>query len=219
MASCAICFYDYDRTSHRPKCFPCGHTICVDCLTDLSMPLTCPFDREQINIPKDKIPDNYTVIDMLKPEPIEKKIYAQNIFMKFGSKTIQTPWMVSNRIDNPIDVSKQTVSLSFLGYEKDLQLSEFKKHIESFDDMASDIASKNMELWLKSRKRPFKFTRSFTDEQLSITCELTDSTVFTTTKGAIIPVEARDSYFKPGSRVRAQIQIAKYWNKNGHIGM
>eukprot|EP00743_Colponemidia_sp_Colp-15_P012906 GILK01014831.1.p1 GENE.GILK01014831.1~~GILK01014831.1.p1 ORF type:complete len:250 (+),score=6.75 GILK01014831.1:125-874(+) len=44
LESCAICFEDYDSSSHIPKRLPCGHVFCVSCLLRINN-LLCPVDR------------------------------------------------------------------------------------------------------------------------------------------------------------------------------
>ncbi|KAK8753933.1 hypothetical protein OTU49_002980 [Cherax quadricarinatus] len=46
---CKVCIVNYDKTKHRPRTLPCGHTFCSLCLTGMIKKdnLTCPTCRVQ----------------------------------------------------------------------------------------------------------------------------------------------------------------------------
>lgn len=46
---CKICVEEYDLIDRRPRFFPCGHTFCTSCITDLFKDgvLTCPNCRAE----------------------------------------------------------------------------------------------------------------------------------------------------------------------------
>jgi hypothetical protein len=33
MAECCVCLRKYDRAERKPRCLPCGHAMCADCVT------------------------------------------------------------------------------------------------------------------------------------------------------------------------------------------
>jgi hypothetical protein len=140
MASCLICFDDYDKTLHRPKCLPCAHTICRDCLYRLPTPLTCPLDRSKIDKRADEIPDNYAMIDMLSDTHIEKKIKAP------AAISIDTSKYKIKKIDLSKEENKPI--LNFVDRYKDC-LENMNKHIRNPE--LKSLISKELS-WLASQR-------------------------------------------------------------------
>ncbi|XP_052130979.1 uncharacterized protein LOC113208475 isoform X4 [Frankliniella occidentalis] len=66
---CDICFVNFDLDSHRPKCLPCGHTICKECVEKPDMGRKCPTCRKAFRQrrPED-LPDNVLVAQLLENE-------------------------------------------------------------------------------------------------------------------------------------------------------
>eukprot|EP00742_Colponemidia_sp_Colp-10_P012598 GILJ01014173.1.p1 GENE.GILJ01014173.1~~GILJ01014173.1.p1 ORF type:complete len:273 (-),score=15.67 GILJ01014173.1:189-983(-) len=63
LESCAICFEDYDSSSHLPKRLPCGHVFCVSCLLRVNN-LLCPVDRMPF--------DPYALLPVALPIPASR---------------------------------------------------------------------------------------------------------------------------------------------------
>ncbi|XP_052125773.1 uncharacterized protein LOC113214422 isoform X3 [Frankliniella occidentalis] len=66
---CDICFLNFDVDSHRPKCLPCGHTICKECVENPAMRRKCPTCRKAFkqHRPED-LPDNVLAVRLLENE-------------------------------------------------------------------------------------------------------------------------------------------------------
>jgi hypothetical protein len=140
MASCPICFENYDKELHRPKCLPCAHTICKDCLSRLPIPLTCPLDRSIINKTVVEIPDNYAMIDMLTDITAVKTIKPSNA----------TPFDTSKYKIKKIDLNKDENKpiLDYVDRYKDC-LDNMCKHVNS-PELKSALGKELS--WLSSQK-------------------------------------------------------------------
>ncbi|XP_052130965.1 uncharacterized protein LOC113208475 isoform X2 [Frankliniella occidentalis] len=79
---CDICFVNFDLDSHRPKCLPCGHTICKECVEKPDMGRKCPTCRKAFRQrrPED-LPDNFLVAQLLENEdaPPCKKLKTKDL--------------------------------------------------------------------------------------------------------------------------------------------
>ena len=78
--SCPVCFENFDSNTHKPKMFPCQHTICQSCVLALirasrETTIGCPSCRAKIPIPPKKangFPNNLTLVSIMSPKPREK---------------------------------------------------------------------------------------------------------------------------------------------------
>lgn len=53
--TCSICAYKYDNGDHMPQILPCGHTLCMFCIREISRRykyryMICPLDRNRHDI-------------------------------------------------------------------------------------------------------------------------------------------------------------------------
>ncbi|XP_026285404.1 uncharacterized protein LOC113211295 [Frankliniella occidentalis] len=55
---CGICLCSYDLDLHRPKCLPCGHTLCKKCLQDSCCKRKCPTCRKDLAAAPEECPDD-----------------------------------------------------------------------------------------------------------------------------------------------------------------
>ncbi|XP_026282685.1 uncharacterized protein LOC113209412 [Frankliniella occidentalis] len=65
---CCICFLNYDMDNYRPKCLPCGHTICQDCVLNPALERKCPTCKKDVTCDPSDLPDNFLVIQMMEDE-------------------------------------------------------------------------------------------------------------------------------------------------------
>ncbi|XP_052123331.1 uncharacterized protein LOC113210024 isoform X2 [Frankliniella occidentalis] len=62
---CDICLVEFDVDIHRPKCLPCGHTICRDCVQNTALGRRCPTCRKFLT-GLGNLPDNIFMIRMIE---------------------------------------------------------------------------------------------------------------------------------------------------------
>ncbi|XP_034243112.1 uncharacterized protein LOC117646342 [Thrips palmi] len=62
---CNICMEKMNATERRPKCIPCGHTVCLHCLTRISSQI-CPECRQGFAGPPNSLPDNYFLLGLME---------------------------------------------------------------------------------------------------------------------------------------------------------
>ncbi|CCD67781.1 RING-type domain-containing protein [Caenorhabditis elegans] len=82
--SCGICYDPFNTGKRIPKVFPCGHTICLQCIKKLLNTRTflggntviCPSCRQNtrysLTTPADKIPTNFCIQSLLEQRQQEK---------------------------------------------------------------------------------------------------------------------------------------------------
>ncbi|XP_052126290.1 uncharacterized protein LOC113209900 isoform X2 [Frankliniella occidentalis] len=64
---CDICFMQFDLNNHRPKCLPCGHTICLRCMQSPGMK-RCPMCMKDLTVDPGDLPDNISLIRMVEKQ-------------------------------------------------------------------------------------------------------------------------------------------------------
>ncbi|XP_026288467.1 uncharacterized protein LOC113213575 isoform X2 [Frankliniella occidentalis] len=62
---CSVCLEPFDQEKRRPKCLPCGHTFCIECLSNDRFGATCPQDRKRFPTLPEDLPDNFTVLSLV----------------------------------------------------------------------------------------------------------------------------------------------------------
>jgi hypothetical protein len=64
---CPVCLVVYDGTERFPLCLPCGHSLCKQCLSRMSVGrATCPFDRREFLYMHDFLPVNYSLLEAVE---------------------------------------------------------------------------------------------------------------------------------------------------------
>ncbi|XP_026293618.1 uncharacterized protein LOC113217778 [Frankliniella occidentalis] len=68
---CDNCIHNLDFESHRPKCIPCGHTICKECVENPALGRKCPTCRMEFKRRPEDLPDNGLALRVLAVQSLE----------------------------------------------------------------------------------------------------------------------------------------------------
>ena len=83
LVTCTLCFEEFNSSEKLPKCLPCSHTFCLECMEKFvkekfEFQLPCPLCQVRFTVPRDgvkAIPTNIMVKQLLEsiPKESEKK--------------------------------------------------------------------------------------------------------------------------------------------------
>lgn len=65
LLECGICLETFDANAKKPVVLPCGHTVCKQCVSQISKnknTLGCPFCKKQHVVKVEDLPVNYQVL-------------------------------------------------------------------------------------------------------------------------------------------------------------
>jgi hypothetical protein len=80
---CQICYKSYDHEKKKPLSYPCGHTFCYECTTEICKhnQIKCPFDKAIHQNTADTLPVNYAVLTAL---PMQASVKAEETKLPEG---------------------------------------------------------------------------------------------------------------------------------------
>ncbi|XP_034242931.1 uncharacterized protein LOC117646231 isoform X2 [Thrips palmi] len=64
---CVICVEKLDSARRRPKCIPCGHTVCLQCISTRGKQV-CPLCQQEFAEPVGSLPDNFFLLKLIEKE-------------------------------------------------------------------------------------------------------------------------------------------------------
>ena len=101
---CTICF---ERLSN-PKCLPCSHTFCCQCVENLSSgykyrkQVPCPLCRSTFDVPADgcpKLPTNVYVEELLSVRQNMEATEVDVELLKTDNEAVKPSWKTTNTHD------------------------------------------------------------------------------------------------------------------------
>lgn len=102
--TCPICCDLYNSTARLPKCLPCNHTVCLQCLEkmtefrlwlitrQITKQVTCPFCRaeHELTTKPSLLPNKQATLDLLQLKYREKVNYAGEKLTNYSQKLTET---------------------------------------------------------------------------------------------------------------------------------
>ena len=158
----------------------------------------------------------------------------------------QTPRMLSFGINSwrdPNNINGEpvySITMSFLGMENNPKLAEFYKIINSIDEWAVDIASKNSWDWLSRKNLSLETIKSIYNPCIKVPLDSTTGEPNGNPHSIKIKIKAKDGVFQTtffdkeknvilgqdiekvfniGSHTRAMIQCTGFWTTAGKVGL
>lgn len=68
---CGICLEQFNESKRKPVVLPCGHTICIPCISLMAKDnsVECPFDHKKHEVKIEDLPINFQVLGFLDAKP------------------------------------------------------------------------------------------------------------------------------------------------------
>lgn len=154
ICQCPICFESFCLT-RKPLIFPCGHTICDPCVSDILLAQKpCPICMKQIPSDKNSFIINYSLIPVqaLQKPAIDHSTYTKKLiqeieFFEGINKTLTT---IQDECSEQIQKTGNEINLCFKSFE--LSLEKLKSTIK---ERNNKLIEHNNEKITKQKKEIF----------------------------------------------------------------
>ena len=130
--SCTICYNRYDRHTHQPTTFGCGHTFCIDCAKKSDKCPFCKYNSKK----KSNLKPTFEMMNMMDDN---KKMKLEWIDM-----------MKKQSADFWKYVGREEEKISELSTHAEMRYEKMEREMKDQKEMIEKCYSEYMDKWKKS---------------------------------------------------------------------
>ncbi|KAK3920282.1 Roquin-2 [Frankliniella fusca] len=148
---CDICFHKFDLELHRPKCLPCGHTLCKECLQNPALDKKCPTCRKELSADPADHPDNIFVIQMVEVDdeddagpPLKKIKTEEETKLQPLVRGVEAGRKVVEKLQQVVPVAVE--ALNRLLESSAAQLRQLEEGLGELEQTGADVTEEHLQM-------------------------------------------------------------------------